>query len=40
MAVDQIHLNEQDLDSEWVDLIREALELGIPASKIRDFLNK
>jgi hypothetical protein len=31
---------EVDLDEEWVDLIKEALILGISADEIRDFLNK
>ncbi|CAM3950724.1 anti-repressor SinI family protein [Mesobacillus zeae] len=28
-----------DLDSEWMQLILEALELGIEKKEIRDFLN-
>lgn len=40
MAVEQIPLDRQDLDTEWVELIREALELGISVNKIREFLNK
>jgi hypothetical protein len=31
---------EIELDEEWVDLIKEALLLGISADEIRDFLNK
>jgi len=30
---------EKDLDIEWVDLIKQALDLGIPVDEIRDFLN-
>jgi hypothetical protein len=32
--------SEKELDNEWVELIREALELGISVDEIRDFLNK
>ncbi|WP_121613797.1 anti-repressor SinI family protein [Mesobacillus foraminis] len=28
-----------ELDAEWVNLIKEALELGINKEEIRDFLN-
>ena len=31
--------NEQTLDSEWVQLIKEALEMGIAKEDIRKFLN-
>jgi hypothetical protein len=31
---------ELQLDKEWVELIKKALELGIPIDEIRDFLNK
>ncbi|MCQ6278871.1 anti-repressor SinI family protein [Bacillus sp. EB600] len=32
--------SENELDNEWVELIKEALELGISVDEIRDFLNK
>ncbi|WP_083402287.1 anti-repressor SinI family protein [Bacillus sp. MUM 116] len=32
--------SEKELDKEWVELIKKALELGIPSNEIRDFLNK
>ncbi|MDQ0970812.1 2-iminoacetate synthase ThiH [Neobacillus niacini] len=32
--------SEKEVDKEWVELIRKALDLGIPADEIRDFLNK
>ncbi len=31
---------ELELDLEWIELIKEALALGISAEEIRDFLNK
>ncbi|MCQ6281708.1 anti-repressor SinI family protein [Bacillus sp. EB600] len=31
---------EKELDKEWVELIKEALELGISVDEIRDFLNQ
>ncbi|MEY2191103.1 Anti-repressor SinI [Bacillus sp. OV166] len=30
--------NEKELDSEWIDLILEARNIGISIEKIRDFL--
>ena len=32
--------SEKQLDKEWVELINEALELGISVEEIRNFLNK
>ena len=32
--------SEKELDKEWVELIKEALELGISIEEIRNFLNK
>ena len=32
--------SEKELDKEWVELIKEAIELGISIEEIRDFLNK
>lgn len=32
--------SKKEVDKEWVELIRKALDLGIPADEIRDFLNK
>ncbi|MBT2735696.1 anti-repressor SinI family protein [Bacillus sp. ISL-7] len=32
--------SEKGLDKEWVELIKEALEVGIPSDEIRDFLKK
>ena len=32
--------SENELDNEWVELIKEALKLGISVDEIRDFLNK
>ena len=32
--------SEEQLDEEWVELIKEALELGISIEEIRNFLNK
>lgn len=31
---------DEDLDNEWVDLVIDALELGITTDEIKDFLNK
>nr|WP_263325109.1 anti-repressor SinI family protein [Neobacillus sp. Marseille-Q6967] len=31
--------SEKELDKEWVELIKNALEIGIPVDEIRDFLN-
>lgn len=31
--------SEKELDKEWIELIKKALELGIPVDEIRDFLN-
>lgn len=31
--------SEKEIDKEWVELIKKALELGIPVDEIRDFLN-
>jgi Anti-repressor SinI len=32
--------SEKELDKEWMELIKKALELGISIEEIRDFLNK
>jgi hypothetical protein len=32
--------SEKELNKEWVELIKEALELGISIEEIRNFLNK
>ena len=32
--------SEKELDKEWVELIKEALELGMSIEEIRNFLNK
>ena len=32
--------SEKELDQEWVELIKEALELGISIEEIKNFLNK
>ncbi|MCH6265993.1 anti-repressor SinI family protein [Neobacillus citreus] len=32
--------SEKELDTEWVQLIEEALDFGISIEEIRDFLNK
>ena len=32
--------SEKELDKEWVELIKEALELGISIEEIKNFLNK
>ncbi|MEH7010019.1 anti-repressor SinI family protein [Neobacillus niacini] len=32
--------SENELDKEWVELIKRALELGISVEEIRNFLNK
>ncbi|MCM3570654.1 anti-repressor SinI family protein [Neobacillus mesonae] len=32
--------SEEELDEEWVKLIKMTLELGIAADEIRNFLNK
>lgn len=32
--------NELEIDEEWVQLIVEAVELGIPIEEIRQFLSK
>ena len=32
--------SEKELDKEWVELIKEALELGISIEEIKDFFNK
>jgi hypothetical protein len=32
--------SEKELDKEWVELIKEAIELGISIEEIRNFLNK
>jgi hypothetical protein len=31
--------SEKELDKEWVELIKKALELGIPVEEVRAFLN-
>jgi hypothetical protein len=31
---------DKELDKQWVELIKKALELGITEDEIRDFLNK
>ncbi|MBR7797027.1 MAG: anti-repressor SinI family protein [Bacillota bacterium] len=33
-------IKQISLDSEWVDLIRQAKTLGIPLEEIRDFLHQ
>ncbi|MGG1676669.1 anti-repressor SinI family protein [Neobacillus sp. NRS-1170] len=33
-------LTDEELDVEWIELIQEALELGISVDEIIDFLNK
>lgn len=30
---------EPELDTEWMELIKEALELGLTVNQIRDFIN-
>lgn len=32
--------DEKELDKHWVELIKKALEIGISADEIRDFLSK
>ncbi|MFB5196813.1 anti-repressor SinI family protein [Neobacillus sp. KR4-4] len=31
---------EQDIDTEWLDLINEAKKIGLSIDEIRDFLNR
>jgi DNA-binding transcriptional MerR regulator len=31
--------SEKELDKEWVELIKQALEIGISVEEIRNFLN-
>lgn len=33
-----LFVHESDLDKEWVELIQEALTIGIPMDVIRDYL--
>jgi hypothetical protein len=33
-------INEKSLDKEWVELILNALKIGISTDEIRDFFNK
>ncbi|WP_263497841.1 anti-repressor SinI family protein [Rossellomorea vietnamensis] len=32
-------MTKRELDREWVDLIKQALEAGIPLTEIREFLH-
>ncbi|MDQ0233435.1 anti-repressor SinI family protein [Metabacillus malikii] len=40
MSVPESLSNDGYLDKEWVDLITYALNVGIPAEEIREFLEK
>ena len=33
------HINERELDKEWINLMKEALEMGVSVEEIRRFLN-
>jgi len=35
-----IQANADDFDQEWIELIHEAYEMGIPYEEVRDFLHR
>jgi antagonist of SinR len=37
--VEEVESNEQQLDLEWIQLIKEAKKLGIKKEEIREFLS-
>ncbi|WP_251032283.1 anti-repressor SinI family protein [Mesobacillus foraminis] len=40
MIMTQYNTEIEKLDTEWISLIKEALELGISETEIREFLQK